>query len=376
MSKRHNGEGNVRQRPNGTWEARLSYIDPLTDKRRRVSIYGATADAVHDELKTARGRIDAAEPVKDSVQRFGDYLAHWLDSALEASSRKQSTKVLYRNLSKHLTPLQAKPLAKIRKTDIDGLIVGLRKKGLSDSTVRSVYTVLRAVLEDAKDDGMVAVNMAAKVKRPGIARREAKHLTVADVTAVLAASEGLRYSPVLKLIAATGLRRGEAIGLHWHDVNLDAGELKVRHTLGRVGTELLVTEPKTARSRRTIPLSPPVVKLLKAQKAAQAADKLKAGNQWTDSGLVFTNELGGPVDPRNALRTIELASKKAKVDGVGIHTLRHSAAVAWLEQGVHIKAVADLLGHGSIAVTGDIYGHSSDETTKAAIDGLSSQLGL
>jgi integrase len=376
MSKRHNGEGTVRQRPNGTWEARLSYLDPLTDKRRRASFYGPTAENVRDQLKEARDRLDAADPVKDSVQRFGEYLEHWLDSALEASSRKQSTKVLYRNLSKHLTPLQAKPLAKIRKTDIDALIVGLRKKGLSDSSVRSIYTVLRAVLEDAKTDGLVAVNMATKVPRPGIARKEAKHLTVVDVIAVLAASEGLRYSPVLKLIAATGLRRGEAIGLYWTDVNLDTGELRVRHTLSRVDGELLITEPKTARSRRTIPLPPPVVKLLKAQRAAQAADKLKAGDQWTDTGLVFTNEFGGPVDPRNMLRTIELASKKAEIEGVGVHTLRHSAAVAWLEQGIHIKAVADLLGHGSISVTGDIYGHSSDETTKAAIDGLTSQLGL
>lgn len=376
MSKRHNGEGTVRQRPNGTWEARLSYIDPMTDKPRRVSFYGPSAENVREQMKEARDRVDAAEPVKDSVQRFGDYLAHWLDSALEASSRKQSTKVLYRNLSKHLAPLSGKQLGKLRKTDIDGLIVGMRKKGLSDSTVRSVYTVLRAVLEDAKDDGLVAVNMAAKVARPGIARREAKHLSVADVTAVLAAATGLRYGPVLTLIAATGLRRGEAIGLHWKDVNLETGELKVRHTLGRVGTELLITEPKTARARRTIPLSAPMVKLFKAQRAAQAAEKLKAGNQWTESGLVFTTEFGGPVDPRNMLRTIELASKKAEVEGVGVHTLRHSAAVAWLEQGVHIKAVADLLGHSSISVTGDVYGHTSDETTKAAIDGLTSQLGL
>lgn len=82
------------------------------------------------------------------------------------------------------------------------------------------------------------------------------------------------------------------------------------------------------------------------------------------------------MDPRDVLRTIELASKKSEVEGVGVHTLRHSAAVAWLEQGVHIKAVADLLGHSSTSVTGDVYGHTSDETTKAAIDGLTSQLGL
>jgi integrase len=91
---------------------------------------------------------------------------------------------------------------------------------------------------------------------------------------------------------------------------------------------------------------------------------------------VFTTELGAPVDPRNLLRVIEVASKVAKVEGVGVHTLRHSAAVAWLESGVHIKAVSDLLGHSSIAVTGDVYGHTSDDAARAAIDTPAGRLGL
>jgi site-specific recombinase XerD len=95
-----------------------------------------------------------------------------------------------------------------------------------------------------------------------------------------------------------------------------------------------------------------MVTLLRRHKTAQKEDKLRAGNQWVDSGLVFTNEFGGPVEPRNLLRVIETAAKTAGVEGLGVHTLRHSAAVAWLEAGVHIKAVADLLGHSSIAVTG------------------------
>ena len=379
MSKRSNGEGTVRQRPNGTWEARLSYIDPQTGKRRRASFYGPTAEAVRDDLDSARDRIKAQAPVRDSSQSLGDYISHWLDTALEASPRKQSTKALYRNLAnKHLSPapLGTTSLAKLRKTHIDGLIVALRKRGLSDSTVRQVYTVLRAILEDAKLDGLVAENAAVKVPRPRIARTEAKHLSATEVAAVLKAADGLRYRPVLVLIAATGLRRGEALGLRWDAVNLDDGTVKVSATLGRVDGELLSTEPKTTRSRRTVPVSPAIVKLLKAQRAAQAAERLHAGDQWKDSGLVFTNEFGGPVDPRNLLRTIELAAKKAKVENVGIHTLRHSAAVAWLESGVHIKAVADLLGHSSIAITGDIYGHSTDSMARAAIDGLTSALGL
>ena len=132
----------------------------------------------------------------------------------------------------------------------------------------------------------------------------------------------------------------------------------------------MITEPKSPRSRRTIPLSTAVVTLPKAQRAAQVAERLHAGNQWTDTGLVFTTELGGPVDPRNVLRTIEIAAAKAGVEGVGVHTLRHSAAVAWLESGVHIKAVADLLGHSTIAITGDIEVPRFPETLLSGIGGF------
>jgi integrase len=101
-----------------------------------------------------------------------------------------------------------------------------------------------------------------------------------------------------------------------------------------------------------------------------------ARDQWRAEDLVFATEFGTPVDPRNILRTIQIAAQKAGMVGVGVHTLRHSAAVAWLEAGVHIKAVADLLGHSSIAITGDIYGHTSDDTARSAVDGLAEQLGL
>jgi integrase len=232
------------------------------------------------------------------------------------------------------------------------------------------------LIRDAKLDGLVSDNAAAKTPGPRVAHKEARYLDGAQVAAVLKAADGLRYRPALVLIAATGLRKGEALALRWSDINFAGASLRVAATLSRVGAELVITEPKTARSRRTVPLSPAIVALLKAHRATQAAERLHAGNQWTDMGLVFATEFGGPVDPRNLLRAVQIAAAKAGIDNVGVHTLRHSAAVAWLEAGVHIKAVADLLGHSSISITGDIYGHSSDATTRAAIDGLSGALGL
>jgi integrase len=178
------------------------------------------------------------------------------------------------------------------------------------------------------------------------------------------------------LIASTGLRKGEALALRWDRVDLDAGTLKVAATIAGVNHRLSITEPKTARSRRPVPLSPAVVAMLRKHRATQKADRLRAGDQWRDSGLVFTTEFGTAVDPRNLLRVIEAAAKTAGVEGIGAGTLRHSAAVDWLESGVHIKAVADLLGHSSISVTGDVYGRTSDDTARAAVDGLAGRLGL
>ena len=379
MSKRASGEGNVRQRADGRWESRLSYVDPATGRRKSQSFYGPTAEAVRAKLDTARDRVKVEAPLRDSTIRLADWIEHWSETTLEASDRKESTKTLYRTLArKHLVPAPfgATRLDRLRKSDIDGLLVALRKRGLSDSTRRQVYTILRAILADAKLDALVADNAAERVPRPRVARTEARYLDAGQVTAVLNVAEGLRYRPVLVLIAATGLRRGEALALKWKHINLDDGSLRVEGTLSRVGDTLVITETKSTRSRRTVPLSPAVVSMLKKHRTAQKEDRLRAADQWTDAGLVFTTEFGTPVEPRNILRTIEIAAAKAGIEGVGVHTLRHSAAVAWLEAGVHIKAVADLLGHSSISITGDIYGHSSDAATRAAIDGLSGILGL
>ncbi|WP_249025795.1 tyrosine-type recombinase/integrase [Mycobacterium europaeum] len=396
VGKRANGEGNVYQRANGTWEARMSYVDPGTGARRRVSFYAKTAKAARAEMKKARERVDAGAPVKDASTTVGDWLGHWRATTLAASDRKESTRSLYNTLARqHLepAPFGATPLDKLRPSDVEALILRLRAKtkpgpkdadgtpgnpvrALSDSTIRSTYTVLRSALDGAVRDGLLARNPAAQVRRPGVERREAHHLDTEGVTAVLRAAETSRYYPALVLIASTGLRKGEALALSWDAVDLDAGVLRVAATISRVGGRLVITEPKSARSRRPVPLNPAVVSMLRRHKAAQAAERLRAANQWQNSGLVFTTELGGPVDPRNLLRVIEVASRAAKVDGVGVHTLRHSAAVAWLESGVHIKAVADLLGHSSIAITGDVYGHTSDDTARAAVDALAGRLGL
>ncbi|BCO36019.1 site-specific integrase [Mycobacterium heckeshornense] len=395
MARNANGEGSIYKRmrngrPAG-YVGALPYHDD-NGETKRVRVYAPTRAEVRNKLRKVRERIESGAPARDAKMPVGAWLAHWRATTLAASDRKQATRELYSNLSRrHLEPepFGAIRLDKLKPSDVETLVLALRAKtkpprtegeevrrALSDSTIRQTYTVLRAGLDGAVRDGLLAKNPAAAVKRPGVARTEARHPDPDAAAAVLKHAAESRYHTAVVLIAATGLRRGEVLALTWDRVDLDAGLLKVAATIGRVGGQLVVSEPKTARSRRTVPLAPAVVEVLRKHKATQAAERLRAGNQWRDSGLVFTTELGGPVDPRNLLRVVEVAAKAAKVDGVGVHTLRHSAAVAWLEAGVHIKAVADLLGHSSIAVTGDVYGHTSDDAARAAVDGLSSALGI
>jgi integrase len=373
----------------------ISYTDD-TGQPKRHMVYRKTRTDVRDKMKRARERLDNGTAVKDSKRTLADWLAYWRATTLAASDRKESTRELYANLCRrHLepAPFGAVRLDKLKPSDVEALVLAMRAKtkpgklteknpkpepvrALSDATIRQTYTILRAGLDGAVRDGLLAKNPAAAVKRPGIARREARHASPVDVTKLLLCADGLRYRNVLVLIAATGLRRGEALALHWSDVDLDAGMLVVRGTLGRVGGKLLITEPKTDRSRRAVPIAPPLVAMLLAHRADQEAERIASRDKWQDHGLVFASELGMPVDPRNILRTIQIAAQKADISDIGVHTLRHSAAVAWLESGVHIKAVADLLGHSSVAITGDIYGHTSDDTARAAVEGLAGRLGL
>ena len=395
-----NGEGSIykcmRDGKQTGYIGAVSYTDDDSGRPKRHMVYGKTRREVADKMKAVRDRLDAGASVKDSRRTLADWMAHWRSTTLAASDRKASTKELYGNLSRR--HLEAGDLGEIRldrlkPSDVEGLVLALRARmkpgkaiktdsappqvrALSDATIRQIYTVLRAGLDGAVRDGLLAKNPAAAVKRPGVARREARHVEAVDVSKLLLCAEGLRYRNALVLAAGTGMRRGEVAGLHWSDVDLDAGMLNVRFTAGRVGGTVLIDESKTVRSRRPIPLSVPLVAMLRAHRDDQDAERLTAGDQWIEHDLVFATECGTPVDPRNILRTIQIAASKAGISDVGVHTLRHSAAVAWLEGQVHIKAVADLLGHSSIAVTGDIYGHTSDTTARSAVDALADQLGI
>jgi len=238
MTKRANGEGSIFKRADGRWSGEISYRDDYGRSKRRT-VYGGTQSEVRRKLREARERLEAGAPLKDATMTLSAWLDDWTLKALPASDRKQATVDLYATIArKHLAPfLGNRPLDRIRPSDVEALIVAKRDAGLAPSTVRTIYTVLRAALDVAVRDGLLRRNPAVAIRRPAVDRRDAAYLTADDAHRLLEALRGDRLEPLFRLMLATGLRRGEALGLHWSDIDLDAGQLRApasRRDLGGV----------------------------------------------------------------------------------------------------------------------------------------------
>lgn len=372
MTKRLNGEGYIRKRTDGRWETQL------TVDGRRVSIYGKSAEDVAAKRDSARGRIERREPVTDSTRNLGGYLEYWITDVLAHSDRKPSTISQQTGLlRKHVIPaLGHKPIGKVLPGDISAMLARMKTAGLSASTRKSTFLALRVALANAvKPDKLIATNPAAELKTPEVDRVEADYLTPEQSRLLLANLDGLRYGSAIRLLLSTGMRRGEVAALKWTDVDLANGRLRVRRTVNRVDGELVTSTPKTKQARRTVPLDPSTVAMLRTHKAAQAAEQLAAGDLWEDSGLVFATEHGGQPDPASAmLRTVKLAAKRAGIVATA-HALRHAAGSAMVDAGHSLPVVRDILGHSSVAITGDVYSHVVEASARAAVDGWADQLG-
>ena len=279
-------------------------------------LYGKTRTEVRKKLKAATDRgLEAGAPVKDATATVSAWITEWESKGLEASNRKAGTKALCKCIAKnHLKPepFGAISLDRLRPSDVDALILRLRRKTHHEQEplgrhrsegiprlaghprrCRARRSARRRIRRRR------SIRLLPPARRPDTSRRLRSRLCCG-------AAEGTRYHAALSLIAATGLRRGEALGLKWGDVDFEAGTMRVRSTLSRIDGELVVTEPKTENSRRTLPLSPAVASLLKSHRKAQRLERIRAGSASIDSGHVITTESGRPV---RAAKPLSLACR-------------------------------------------------------------------
>ena len=210
--------------------------------------------------------------------------------------------------------------------------------GLAPKTVRNVHGVLARAFRDAVRWGRVHQNPCDAADPPRGAAPEMKAWTSDELRAFTSATSTHRWAGVWAMMATTGMRRGEVLGLRWSDVDLKAGTVTIRSTRIRYGTTIATSTPKTARGNRTIAIGPATVAALKAWKRQQAEERLLMGAGWQDTaGLVVTVGDGSAPNPEAFSNLFHNLVKRAELRPIRLHDLRHSYATAALAAGVRSR---------------------------------------
>jgi len=229
---------------------------------------------------------------------------------------------------------------------------------LAPLSVRSIHMILNQALKQAVLWNLIPQNPCEGVRRPKIQRREMQVLSEAEVKRLLVYSLGTHEHDLWAFLVTSGVRLGEALGLKWSDIDFERGTATIQRALQRqAGNGLVFVEPKTSRSRRTVPLGKATLTMLEEHRCQQEARRSKLGKKWRQTGLVFCAVRGGPMKPEEPQEPLHRALEKAGLPRIRIHDLRHTAATHLLTNGVHPKVVQDLLGHSTIAITLDTYSH-------------------
>lgn len=373
--RRGAGEGSVYQRKDGKWVAELD-LGWVDGKRLRKQSYARTQREALGKLTDLRRASERGQNLAAAPQSVAEWLAHWLTEIKAHDGTRPSTLRRYREVvDGHLVPVLGKVrLDKLAPLDVERLL-SARRHRVAPATLVKIHAVLRVALADAERRDLIPRNVARSVRAPALAEQERRALTVEEAKALLALAEGDRYEAVVVLGLAMGLRRGEILGLRWDDIDLESRTLRVQRALQRVGGALRLVETKTRASRRPLPVPLIAVKALERRRARQSEDRLRAGESWRSTGLVFTTGLGGPVEPRNVNRRFEEMRAKADLPWLRLHDLRHGCATFLLAHGVDPRTVMEILGHTTIRQTMDRYGHALPERMRAAADAMDQALG-
>ena len=331
----------------------------------------------------------AAQPTKMTV---GEYLEKWMETVARPRLRPVSYDSYEGILNLYIYPDLADRLLK----GINGLTLQnhysvLLSKNLSPRTIRYAHSIINSAFSQAVKWRLIPRNPCAEVELPRQQRKEMTALNPEETITFLEAARKDRLGTLFELAVTTGMRPGEYLGLKWDDVDFEAGTVTVQRTLvTRFGKEWYFSEPKTARSRRTIPLPKGTVVSLRKHKIRQFEERLVMGALWINHDLVFANTNGRPLDRNNLVKRNFLNILKAanigeweKVEGrktkrfkpkIRLYDLRHTCATLLLAAGENPKVVSERLGHASIVMTLDTYSHVLPGMQEAAAERLDTML--
>jgi integrase len=320
-------------------------------------------------------------------------VAHWLNTWLRNTkppATAPKTWVGYEYFVRlHLIPgLGSIRLVKLQPQHVREFLGEKLDAGLSARTVKHLRAALCTALNQAINDDLIQRNAAAKVDPPEIQPRVMDVYTPEEARQLLEAVRGHRLEALFTVAIAIALRMGECLGLLWPDVDFDRGLLIVRHNLQRVKrvrrgdlvkegeakTERLLGQPK-GKKVHSLRLPMVVLEALRQHQARQLEERRLAGTSWKGDGRhVFTSRVGTPLEQANLDRQFKALCDRAGLRQIRFHDLRHSAASILIAQGVHPKAIQELLRHSSIQLTMDTYGHLFEQVQQETADKMDAVL--
>ena len=369
MARRGSNEGTIHRRNDGRWAAALS-LGYQGGRRRRKYLYGKTRAEVARKLQEAQRTLSDGGILPAERQTVETLLRTWLKDSAAQKVRRKTFQRYEEIVRLHLIPaLGSLKLARLNPAQIEAMLNAALARGVSPRSLIQWRAVLRRALHVAMRWGWVNRNAASLAEPPRSEDYIVPPLTTADAQALMLAVKGDRLEALFQVGLALGLRQSEALGLRWSDVELEEGMLSFQRSLQRVAGEWIFNEPKTAKSRRTLPLPAPLTAALRQHRNRQLEERLSAGPAWEGSAwgeLVFTDQLGRPLSGFHVLRRFRSLLALAELPPMRYHDLRHGAASLMAAQGVPARVAMELLGHSQIATTMNIYTHVTPEDQRQA----------
>jgi len=365
--KRSNGEGSIFKRADGRWVGKVSLgYDLVNHKRLRKVVYGKTRGEVRTRLTELQRKHDQGLTVNTKAQATSQFLTTWLNDVAKPNTRPSTYRSYEQIVRNHLIPgLGTYSLEKLTPQVIQSFLNAKAKTGIS---VEHLRRVLRAALNQAVKWDLIVRNPATLVSPPKKEKYEFAYLEPEQAKKLFEAASHTRYEALFTVAISVGLRLGEALGLKWSEVDLEAGTLTVKHQLQRVEGKLTLVEPKTARARRVVPLPSFAIEALKKHRTRQLEERIFNSDVWQEQNFVFTSTVGTPADPRNIRRTLETILQESGLPKVRFHDLRHTCATLLLAQGTDARTIMETLGHSQITLTLNTYSHVMPSLQRDAAD--------
>lgn len=374
--------GSIRQRGKGSWQIQIYTGKDSEGKPRRhlETVKGRKGDAQR-RLTELLASLDKGVYVPPGKLTVSDLLNQWLDGYVKTNCSIRTQDTIQSIADHHLTPaLGHIPLKELQAPSIQAYYSQALEKPLSPRSVHYHHRLLKQALKYAVHQGYLGRNPCDLVYPPSPKGKPMRTLTQSEVTDLLIAASSSIHYPIIYAAVSTGLRQAELLGLRWRDIDTASRSISVNRVLYKRRGVCQFNEPKTPHSRRRVSMTSKLAEFLSEYRLERERLYHEIGRTITLDDLVFANYEGKPVDPGVLTHNFARIAKRAGLENVRFHDLRHTFASLMLLRGVPAKVISEALGHASVAFTLQVYSHILpgmhseamallDEVLPAAING-------